>query len=323
MCTALSLKHKESFFGRNLDLYYSYNETVTVTPRNFELKFRNAESIKNHPAFIGMAFVCDNYPLYYDCVNEYGLAMAGLNFPGNAFYADKKDGMKNIASFEFIPWILGNCKTIEDVKDILKETNITNEKFSEELPPTPLHYIISDTERSITVESVKEGLKIYDNEVEVLTNNPAFDYHILNMANYIGLSADEPENIYLKDTSIKPFCFGMGAVGLPGDFSSPSRFVKTVFLKQNTPVEEDEEKSITSFFNILGGVSVPKGAVKAHGKNHITIYSSCINQNKGIYYYKTYNNSRINAVDMRKTDLDEEKLFIYGIDDKQDINFLN
>lgn len=183
MCTAVTYEGMNFYFGRNLDLDVSFNEKVTITPRQFEFRFRNEAAIKSHWAMIGMAAVIDNYPLYYDAMNEKGLCMAGLNFPGNACYLSRKEGMENIAPFEFIPFILGNCSSVEEAVAVLKNTILINEPFNDFLPLAPLHWIISDQKRSIVVEPMSHGLKIFDNPVGVLTNNPTFDYHLTNLNN--------------------------------------------------------------------------------------------------------------------------------------------
>ena len=109
MCTAVTYKTKDFYFGRTLDYDFSYVEEITITPRNFLLRFRETEAFQKHFAFIGMAFVKDGYPLYYDAVNEKGLCMAGLNFVGNAHYSKIEKGKINLAQFELIPYILGKC----------------------------------------------------------------------------------------------------------------------------------------------------------------------------------------------------------------------
>ena len=220
MCTAITYKTKDSYFGRNFDLEYSYNETVTITPRNYVFNFRKVDSINSHYAIIGMAYVSNDYPLYYDAMNEKGLGMAGLNFPNNAVYHDIKEGMDNIGSFEFIPWILSQCSNISDAKELLKKVNIANINFSVELPTSPLHWIISDKDSSITVESVSDGLKIYDNPMGVLTNNPTFDIQTFNLNNYMALSVDRPKNNFSSKLDLETYSRGMGAIGLPGDLSS-------------------------------------------------------------------------------------------------------
>ena len=314
MCTAITYNTKNHYFGRNLDLEYSYHESVTITPRNYVFKFRNGEEIKSHYAIIGMAYVNSNYPLYYDGVNEKGLGMAGLNFPGNADYKEIDENKNNIAPFEFIPYILSKCATIEEVKELLKDINIANINFSDELKASPLHWIISDKEKSITVESVKEGLKVYNNVVGVLTNNPTFDIHMFNLNNYMSLSIEPPVNNFSKELNLDTYSRGMGALGLPGDLSSASRFVKATFTKMNSLSGDSEKESISQFFHILDSVCQQRGCVHM-GDNlyEITIYSSCANMDEGIYYYKTYDNSQITEVDMYKENIDGDKLVSYEL----------
>ena len=314
MCTAITYNTKNHYFGRNLDLEYSYHESVTITPRNYIFKFRNGEEVKSHYAIIGMAYVNSNYPLYYDGVNEKGLGMAGLNFPDNADYKEIDENKNNIAPFEFIPYILSECATIEEVKELLKDINIANINFSDELKASPLHWIISDKEKSITVESVKEGLKVYDNVVGVLTNNPTFDIHMFNLNNYMSLSIEPPVNNFAKNLNLDTYSRGMGALGLPGDLSSASRFVKATFTKMNSLSGDTERESISQFFHILDSVCQQRGCVHM-GENlyEITIYSSCANMDEGIYYYKTYNNSQITEVDMYKENIDSDKLVSYEL----------
>lgn len=325
MCTAITYKTKDHYFGRNLDLELSYNETLTITPRNFPFKFRKVKDLKSHYAMIGMAIVVNDYPLYYDATNELGLSMAGLNFPGNADYKPEITGKDNVTPFEFIPWILGQCSTVSDAKVLLSKINLININFSDELPLSPLHWIISDRTKSITVESIKDGLKIYDNPVGVLTNNPTFDYHMTNLSNYMSLSNRNPINSFSKDLDLKIYSRGMGAMGLPGDLSSASRFVKAAFTKMNSVSGDSESESISQFFHILGSVAQQRGCVIL-GENtdyEITFYSSCCNVDKGIYYYTTYENSQITGVDMRKENLDGDKPVIYELIKGQQIRMQN
>ncbi len=320
MCTAVTYSTKNHYFGRNLDLEYSYKETVTITPRNYELKFRKVENIQSHYAMIGMAYVSDNYPLYYDAINEKGLGMAGLNFPKNADYKEITEGKNNIAPFEFIPYVLSQCENIGEVKKLLENINIALINFSDNLPASPLHWIISDKDTSITVESVKEGLKIYDNPVGVLTNNPTFDMQMFNLNNYMNLSIMPPKNTFSNKLELDTYSRGMGGLGLPGDLSSMSRFVKATFTKLNSISKNSEAESISQFFHILDSVCQQRGCVYM-GENlfEITIYSSCCNMDKGIYYYKTYDNSQISAIDMNKENLDSSNLINYDLIKEQQI----
>ena len=320
MCTAITYKTKNHYFGRNMDFEYSYDETVTITPRNYVFTFRCVEDLKTHYAMIGMTYVVNDYPLYYEATNERGLSMAGLYFAGNADYKEMDLSKENIAPFEFIPWILGQCGTIAEAKKKLKNINLVRIDFSKELPLSPLHWIISDRETSITVESVKEGLKIYDNPVGVLTNNPPFEYQMFNLNNYMNLSVNTPENLFSKELGLATYSRGMGAMGMPGDLSSMSRFVRASFVKMNSISGDSEEESVSQFFHILGSVEQQRGCVKmGEASYEVTIYSSCCNTDKGIYYYKTYDNCCITAVDMNKEDLEGMKIISYPLVTKMQI----
>lgn len=319
MCTAISFKTKDHYFGRTLDLEYHYNESVVITPRKFPFTFAN-----KHYALIGIATVMDSYPLYYEATNEKGLSIAGLNFPGNAVFHPVDENKINVAPFEFIPYILTQCENVSEAKTFLKKVNIADIDFRPDLKASPLHWMISDRNESITVESVKDGLKIYDNPVGVLTNNPPFDYHIHNLANYINLTAEEPKNTFAPSADICSFSKGMGAVGLPGDLSSASRFVRAVFTKSNSVCGESEEESVSQFFHILSSVSHSRGTVDlGNSKYEITVYTSCCNTDKGIFYYTTYENPQICAVDMHKENLDSDKLSEYPLKTELRINRIN
>ena len=314
MCTAANYAAQDHYFGRNLDLEFSYNEAVTVTPRNFIFRFRKMPALETHHAIIGMATVSDGYPLYYDASNEKGLSVAGLNFPGNADYKPESAGKKNITPFELIPWLLGQFETVDEVVEELRNINLVNISFSEAFPLSPLHWIISDKSKSITVESIKEGLIVHDNPVQVLTNNPTFDIQLFNLNNYMNVSPNPPENHFSKDLQLEEYSRGMGGFGLPGDLSSMSRFVKAAFTKMNSVSGDSESEAISQFFHILGSVAQQRGCAQVgEGKYEITVYSSCCNTDKGIYYYTTYENSQITAVDMHKEKLDGDTLAEYPL----------
>ena len=309
MCTCITYTNNDFYFGRNLDLDCSFGETVTITPRNFPLIFRKAGRQDHHYAMIGMASVNDSFPLYAEAVNEKGLAMAGLNFPGNAYY-QKTDGEGlEIASFEVIAWVLGKCVSVAEAEKFLDEMEIVDLAFSDQMPPAPLHWMIADCERCLVLEAVRGGLKVYENPFGVLTNNPPFEYHRMNMNNYMNLTAESPRNRFADKLNLRSYAQGMGAIGLPGDASSASRFVRAAFLKWNSVAPEEEESNVSQFFHILDSVAMVRGAVVTdQGTYDITTYSCCANARTGVYYYKTYDDCRVRAVDMYKTDLDGKEL---------------
>ena len=314
VCTAVSFKTNHAYFGRNLDLERGYRESVVITPRRYTFQFRSAGSIDSHYAMIGMATVINDFPLYYEATNEMGLSMAGLNFPENAVFAEIAEGKDNIAPFEFIPWVLSQCSCIDEVKQLLGKIRLVHVDFSAQLPVSPLHWMISDKERSIVVESVKDGLQISDNPFEVLTNNPPFDYHRINMSNYMHLHVGPSATKFDATLPLHNYSLGMGAMGLPGDFSSTSRFVRAFFVKENSVKSEDEKSSVSQFFHILNSVAMPKGCVWTKNGFEYTRYSSCCNADKGIYYYSTYDNFEITAVSMHDVDLESSRLYAYRVE---------
>lgn len=324
MCTAATYKTKDFYFGRTLDYEFSYGDEVTITPRKYPFFFIKKGEINNHYAMIGMAHIEKNYPLYYDAINEKGLAMAGLNFVGNASYQEEVDNKDNIAQFEVIPWILCNCSSVKEAIILIEKMNIIKAPFNEQLPVAQLHWIISDKEESITVEPTKEGIKVYPNPVGVLTNNPPFDMQMFHLNNYMNLSAKEPKNHFSKDLNLKPYSRGMGAIGLPGDLSSQSRFVRVSFVKMNSVSKESEKESVSQFFHILNSVDQQRGCCDlGNGKYEITLYTSCCNVEKGIYYYTTYDNHQITAIDMYKETLEKDSIIRYALITEEQIRMQN
>ena len=313
MCTAICYRKNASYFGRNFDFDIGYGERVVITPRNYAIKMRCEKDITSHYAMIGMACVVDDFPLYFEATNEKGLSMAGLNFPENAVYYDFAEEKYNVTPFELVPWILAQCSCIDEAKALLGKINLVNVDFSEQLPLSPLHWMISDNKFSLVVEPLKNGLKIYDDPFEVLTNNPPFEYHYTNVSNYMGLCIGHATSQFRESIPMKNYSLGMGALGLPGDFSSTSRFIRALFVKENSVSEDNEASNVNQFFHILNAVAMPKGCVLATEDFEYTLYSSCCNADRGIYYYTTYNNLEITAVNMHDVDLSSANLYVYGV----------
>ena len=324
MCTAATYKTRDFYFGRTLDYEFSYGEEICVIPRAYPLAFRHGSAAENHYAILGMAHVAGGYPLYYDAINEKGLGMAGLNFVGNAAYAQVKKGADNVAQFEFIPWVLCRCASVKEARALLETINLVGTPFSEQLPPAQLHWLLADGEEAITVESMKDGLHIHDNPPGVLTNNPPFAQQLFRLNDYMGLSPRQPENLFSSALPLSPYSRGMGALGLPGDLSSASRFARVAFTKMNSVSGTSEMESVSQFFHILGSVEQQRGCCELEeGKYEITIYTSCCNATRGIYYYTTYDNHQITAVDMHRCDLDSGELIRYPLVTEEQIRWQN
>ncbi len=324
MCTCIDFKTKDHYFGRNLDLEYRFNEKVIITPRNYPFELKNGSAIRTKYAMIGMASIKDSYPLYAEATNEKGLSMAGLYFPKNAHFCSEHKDKFNLCPYELIPYFLGLYATIAELRDILLNLNITDIPLTPDLPVAQLHWMISDDTECIIVEQMQDGLKIYDNPMGILTNNPPFGFHLANLNNYMNLTPDCPKNRFSSRLDLQQYGMGMGAIGLPGDTSPASRFVRASFTKFNSICEDDEESSVTQFFHILDSVSVVKGTtLTKEGLLDLTTYSCCINTTRGIYYYKTYNNNQITAIRMTRREKCRKTLCIHELIDTQQIRYIN
>ena len=288
MCTAIALRH---CFGRNLDLEYSYNETVTITPRNFHLPFRLVPHQPYHLAMIGMAYVAEGYPLYYDAINEAGLAMAALNFPEYAHYPARSKSRYQIAPFELIPWVLGQCATLDQIRQLLSETALVHLDFSPTLPVTPLHFLAADRTGSLVIEPLTDGLHLHDNCEHVMTNSPPFEMQLAHL-NYARSRGD-----------------------FPADRSSVSRFIRAANLRQHT----NGGDPVTELFHLLGAVSMVQG----HEGDAVTRYSACCDIASLVYYYTTYENRRITSVRLKPEYLEAGELISYPLRKNQDILSVN
>ncbi len=323
MCTSISWNNGDFYIGRNMDISFNFDRNIVVVPRNYPFKFKEIDTLFAHYAIIGAAMVTDNYPLFAEAANEKGLYMAGLNFPGMAHYNKSMQHKENISVVEFIPYILCKASSVMDAKEMLKNINVTDTPFVPSLPIPTLHFIISDKESSIVVECTKTGMRIHENKTGILTNNPTFDIQMHNLNNYMKLSNKNPENTMTDEIELNNYCLGLGALGLPGDFSSESRFVKAYFLKANANAPKLETHSVAQMFHMLDSVAMVRGSVMDGDKYDITVYSCCINADKGIYYYKTYDSTVVSAINMHNEELNKEDLIVYNYDTCMHVNNIN
>lgn len=315
MCTGIRFIDKDNnlYFGRNLDIECDCGQTVIVTPRNFKFKLNEMPDIVINKAIIGMGISLPQTPLYFDAANEDGLCMAGLNFPGNAyFYEHIEEGKMNITPNEFLMWTLGTFSKVSEVEEQLSNVRLINEPVSPQIPVAPLHWIISDAEKSIVVEQTKDGLKVYENTVGVLTNNPSFPWHLTNLNNYVGISNQDKAPTQWSNQKVKAFGVGSGTVGLPGDSTPPSRFVRAAYALHSYPDVDGEIENVTKFFNILRNVAMPLGTVvNLDGKQEFTVYTSCYSAISKTYYYEKYNDFNTKKYKLNEENMNADDLVIF------------
>lgn len=307
MCTGIFVKTKKlSLFGRNLDYEKSFDESIVFVPRYKKVSFRYLGELNKHYAFLGICHLDKDTPLFYDAMNEYSLCIAGLNFVGECTYFPYQEGKINICSFELITYLLSTCKSVKDAKVVLEKMNITNDQYKN-YSLSYLHWIIADENESIILEQTKEGIKIYDDDIGVLTNNPPYLVQRYNLNNYQYLSSKQVNNNFSSSLDFKKYSRGMGLMGLPGDNSSSSRYVRAAFMKWNSIFGDSVESNINQFFHILNSVEQIKGSCEvAPNEFEYTLYSSCYNLKDHVLYYKTYDDFSIKSISLE--DLDSNKI---------------
>ncbi|OON97184.1 MAG: hypothetical protein ATN32_05795 [Candidatus Epulonipiscium fishelsonii] len=326
MCTAIALQTKDgnNLFGRTMDIEYNFGQNVVLTPSQFEFRDKViGKQLKSKFAIMGMARVVEGYPLFAEGFNENGLGCVSLNFPQFCYYEKKsyKDKI-NIAPYNLIFYLLGQFESLNEVKNAVKNINLVEEQFLPNLPVPPLHWIVSDkTGKSITIEKTKNGLKIHENYVSVLANSPDFEWHMSNLRQYIGLTSENHKPTSWGNFDIKPYGLGQGLQGMPGDFSSSSRFLRATYFKLHV-APQNLEQGITEFFHILRTVSIINGAVTtSDGKNNITYYTSCMALEEGKYFYHTYNNPQIRMINFKNEQQTVNTLKIYPYEDTLKYSF--
>ncbi|MFR7935078.1 MAG: choloylglycine hydrolase [Clostridium perfringens] len=329
MCTGLALETKDGLhlFGRNMDIEYSFNQSIIFIPRNFKcVNKSNNKELTTKYAVLGMGTIFDDYPTFADGMNEKGLGCAGLNFPVYVSYSKEDiEGKTNIPVYNFLLWVLANFSSVEEVKEALKNANIVDIPINKNIPNTTLHWMISDiTGKSIVVEQTKEKLNVFDNNIGVLTNSPTFDWHVANLNQYVGLRYNQVPEFKLGDQSLTALGQGTGLVGLPGDFTPASRFIRVAFLRDAMIKNDKDSIDLIEFFHILNNVAMVRGSTRTvEEKSDLTQYTSCMCLEKGFYYYNTYENNQINAIDMNKENLDGNEIKTYKYNKTLSINYVN
>ena len=293
------------FFGRNLDWTEGYGEDVVRTPASacVPSAFERTCDIpqgEGH-AVIGTAIKVGEVPLYFDCGNDAGLAVAGLNFPQSASYAqDPVAGKVNVAAYEFPFWVARNFSSVAEVARVLEDVAVVAHPAAPHLPVARLHWMVADAAGSIVVECLEDGLKVWENDVDVLTNEPDFAWHRQNLRNYLTLTEDDPAGAQWGRAVLTPFGSGAGMQGMPGDYSGPARFVRVAFANARYPEKAAEQDNVVRMFRTLGSVAVPEGCVRtAGGSFEKTLYTSCFSASTLAYYRSTYDDPAIRAYPLR------------------------
>lgn len=312
MCTGIRFADARGnmFFGRNLDWSVSYGEQVVVTPRGYVRPWAFEEPSASDHGVIGMGIVAEGIPLYFDCANEAGLAIAGLNFPGYAQYEDEPlEDAVNVAAYEFPLWVTSLFESVDQVEKALKDVALVGKPVNEAYPVSMLHWLIGDGRRSIVVEYTAAGMRVYRDYVDVLANQPAFPWHSENLRNYLSLTNEFPKPAHWRAATLKAYGSGAGMRGIPGDYYSPSRFVRAAYLNARYPQQDSEGENVLRLFHTLGGVSMIDGAaMMADGAFEKTIYTGGYSADTRTYYFSVYDDPAIKCVSMADCNLQGAEL---------------
>ncbi|MEG6508049.1 choloylglycine hydrolase family protein [Methyloligella sp. 2.7D] len=320
-CTSFLIKTKngDPVYGRTMEFGMPLNSNIAVVPRGITFEANTLPGKKSWSwtgkyAATGMNFL--GTPNLVDGVNEKGLAGGMLYFPGYAGYVDpaKADLDKAMGPWQFLTWALTNFATVDEVKTALGEIQIGN--FA---PPfnfggqksIPLHYTLHDaTGNSIVIEPIDGELKVYDNPLGVLTNAPTFDWHLTNLKNYVKLSPYPAEPLKIDGESITSFGQGSGMLGVPGDSTPPSRFIRVLGYSISAAVQPDTDKAINTAEHILNNFDLMEGYSRpgTAAPDDITQWSGIADLKGKRYLFKTYEDQTLRQVDLNDFDLDGKKL---------------
>ncbi len=314
MCTSISFCDR-GLYGRNLDLEYHFGEQVIITPRTHPFTFHHREPLTQHFALIGMARRAGDTPLYAEAANEKGLYMTGLYFPGNARYFDQpQPEALNLAPYELIPLVLGSCATASQARALLEKVRLIAQPFAPGYPLAPLHWQVAGPDGSFILEPMEDGLHFYEDKAGVLTNNPPYPYQVMNLNNYRALSPATPPNTFDPEMNLSVYGQGLGGLGLPGDVSPMSRFVRAAFFCRHADFPQDRAGQVSQFFHLLGSVAVVRGSViTPEGRLDETTYSCCFDAQEQVYYYQTYHSGGIRGVRLTPEAMDAQGLGCFAL----------
>ena len=325
-CTSFLLPGSDGGFvyGRSLEFGVDIDSRGITIPRNIAMQGTGVDGKQGtgkkwttQYAAIGAAAL--GLPILVDGLNEKGLAGGMLYAPGITEYQEVEptESDNSIASYEMLVYALTNFATVDEVREGFKQIKVNRSPQKLFKGVVDLHLTLHDSSgESIVIEYIGGELQISDNPTSVLTNAPQFNWHLNNLGNYTKLSAKEPGSIKLGATDIGPWSTGYGMMGMPGDFSSPSRFVRAFFMKENAPADRTTEQQVGTAFHFLNNFDIPPGSISlasggfggGGGGYEITYWVSVSDLKNKIFYLRTHGNPSVQMIDMSKMDMDAKEI---------------
>ena len=312
-CTSIRINTTDGlvFYARTLEGETDYDsKTVAIVPKGTEYQGTLPDGSQKGMkwtvkyGFVGMSTL--GLPLLIDGMNEKGLTAGNLFFPGFAGYQafDPKLTSRTIAQYEALTWILGNFATVDEVKKAIKTIRVC-EGPQDQTGKLELHFTVHDRSgSSIVIEYVDGQLKVYDNPIGVMTNSPPFDWHLVNLRNHINISANNVKPVTIDGLKGSGFGQGTGMLGLPGDYTPPSRFVRMVALVTSSLPVTGPDAGLNLAMTIINNADIPLGVIRdLSGKEpryDRTYWSVAADLKNNKYYFRTYNNKDWHFVDVTK-----------------------
>lgn len=315
-CTGISLRAKDgaAVRGRTLEFGFPMQSKVLIVPAGKEMTGTLPDGGKgltytSRYALVGANAL--NMPVILDGINDQGLSIGLFYFPGYAKYTPltAENAKRAIAPHEFGMWVLANFASVDEVRkgieDIVVVPTPAPGLGSAEGMVPPTHFFIQDkTGKSIAVEPVDGTLKVHDAPLGVMANAPTYDWHMTNLSNYLNLSVNDIESKQLGDVKVESFGAGSGLLGIPGDFTPPSRFVRAAIYSQAAVPNAKADDAVLAAFHILNQLDSPKGSVvndAIGGKmNEITEWTSVADLKNLRWYFRTYEDQSVRMVDLKE-----------------------
>lgn len=315
--------------ARTMEFGSSLQSDVIIAPRGFH--FAAAEGSPEGLQWTSKyAFVATNplgLPAAVDGVNEKGLSGGIFYFPGYADFPAPSGTKKTLGSWDVVTYALSMATTADEAAQIVIQAGVSSFKVSQWDITPPTHYFFADpTGKAVVLEITASGPKVYPSPLGVITNSPSYDWHMTNLANYVGLSEMMPGPEKVGSLVVNAFGQGAGMRGLPGDFTPPSRFVRAVAFSSTALPTVDAQDAVLTAFHLLNNFDIPKGSVRSmdNGKQAVeyTEWTSASDVTHRRFYVRTFQDSNIRMVDLMRCNLDAKDIVTIKLNQQEKITDL-
>ena len=337
-CTGITLVAADGtvVHARTLEFATDLNSDVIVVPRGYARTGTTPDGKpglkwKSKYASVGANGV--GLPFLFDGLNEKGVTVGTFYFPTSAQYMayTPSDAGKTIAAWEMGSFLLENFASIDEVKANIGNIVVPMVVFPAWGFSPEVHYIVTDASgKSIVIEYVGGKLTVHDDPLGVITNSPTFDWQMTNLRNYINFSMSNAPPVKLGPVTLQPFGQGSGMLGMPGDFTPPSRFVRAAAFSQSIFPSKTGDDAILEAFHILNNFDIPKGSARDREKDEhgnimadYTEWTSAIDLKAKRFYFRTYDNSQIRMVDLTKMNPDAKDIVTISMQGGEQIKSVN